>query len=406
MDTYDTLFEKIRINWLSQSGKILNPSSDIQINATPQPEEIFDLLRRSMRDDISGDAAVLVDGWMRKQSESETKSSASIYLIFSQLFSMSFQLCISELNQDEALILLEGIFKFFTNIMQYVFDKEMQIAVQDISYELEFLKLSINQLEKSKSDFISVAAHELKTPLTLIEGYASMLQDLVPKGDGVEQTEIYLKGIKTGTTRLREIVDDMIDVSLIDNNMLTLNYQPTWLNRIISLVRRELNQALMQRHQSLIIQEFPGSDIMFFADGERLYQAFRNVLANAIKYTPDGGRIIVDGRLLPGFVETIIQDTGIGIAPEDQTKIFEKFGRLGSVSTHSTGKIKFKGGGPGLGLSITKGIINAHGGTIWVESSGYDEKNCPGSTFHILLPLRTTSPDKDLINNLESYLHK
>ena len=76
--------------------------------------------------------------------------------------------------------------------------------------------------------------------------------------------------------------------------------------------------------------------------------------------------------------------------------IFEKFGRLGNVSLHSSGKIKFKGGGPGLGLSIAKGIIEAHGGAIWVESPGYDEKACPGSTFHILLPIRRKPPDEKI----------
>jgi signal transduction histidine kinase len=117
------------------------------------------------------------------------------------------------------------------------------------------------------------------------------------------------------------------------------------------------------------------------------------VITNAIKYTPDGGKISVDGRTLPGFVEITVTDTGIGIAPENHTRIFEKFGRLGNVSLHSTGKTKFKGGGPGLGLPITKGVIEAHGGAIWVESDGYDEVRCPGSTFHILLPIRKTPPD-------------
>jgi signal transduction histidine kinase len=125
-----------------------------------------------------------------------------------------------------------------------------------------------------------------------------------------------------------------------------------------------------------------------------LYQALRNLLTNAIKYTPDGGSITVDGRLLSGFIEITISDTGIGVDISDQERIFEKFGRVGNVALHSSGKIKFKGGGPGLGLPITKGIIEAHGGAIWVESDGYDEINCPGTTFHVLLPIRKEPPDQ------------
>jgi signal transduction histidine kinase len=133
---------------------------------------------------------------------------------------------------------------------------------------------------------------------------------------------------------------------------------------------------------------------MTFGDSERLYQALRNILMNAIKFTPNGGTITIDGRTLPGFLEITISDTGIGIDIEDQDRIFEKFGRVGNIALHSSGKIKFKGGGPGLGLPITKGIIEAHGGAIWVESEGYDEINFPGTTFHMLLPIRKVSPDQ------------
>ena len=128
---------------------------------------------------------------------------------------------------------------------------------------------------------------------------------------------------------------------------------------------------------------------MIFADPERLYQAFRNMLINAVKYTPST-------TILPGFIEVTISDNGIGISPQDQELIFEKFGQLGNASLHSSGKTKFKGGGPGLGLPIARGIVEAHGGAIWVESPGHDEVNCPGSIFHVLLPIRAEPPDPKL----------
>jgi len=187
----------------------------------------------------------------------------------------------------------------------------------------------------------------------------------------------------------------MIDISLLDNEMLTINYQPLWINRLLATLREELKGSVNQRRQSLIINDFPGSGEMTFGDAERLYQALRNLLTNAIKYTPDGGKVTIDGRTLPGFIEITVADTGIGIDPDDHTRIFEKFSQLGNISLHSSGKTKFKGGGPGLGLPITKGIIEAHGGTIWVESDCYDEIKFPGSTFHVLLPLRKDPPDEE-----------
>jgi signal transduction histidine kinase len=155
----------------------------------------------------------------------------------------------------------------------------------------------------------------------------------------------------------------------------------------------ELKKAVASRKQNLVINKFDGSDLMIYGDSERLYQALHNVASNAIKYTPDGGTITINGRLLPGFVEITIVDTGIGISAENQATIFEKFGQLGRTDLHSSGKTKFKGGGPGLGLPITRGIIEAHGGTIWVESEGYDEVKLNGSTFHILFPSRTEATD-------------
>jgi signal transduction histidine kinase len=198
----------------------------------------------------------------------------------------------------------------------------------------------------------------------------------------------------------------MIDVSLIDNNLLQLNFQPVWLNRILNLLYIELEPAARERNQTLRINDFPGAGELTFGDPERLMQVFRNVLTNAIKYTPDGGCITVNGRKLSGFFEVIVNDTGIGINPEDTNMIFEKFTRLGSISLHSSGKTKFKGGGPGLGLHIAKGIVESHGGAIWVESPGYDEEQMPGSTFHILLPQRTEPPDSRLALLLSPLLSK
>ena len=180
---------------------------------------------------------------------------------------------------------------------------------------------------------------------------------------------------------------------MIDNNLLQLNFQPVWVNRLFAALDNELSHSLKERQQKLLINPFSGWNELTFGDPERLMQVFRNVLINAIKFTPDRGSINITGRKLPGFLEVTVTDSGIGIDIEDQQVIFEKFGQVGNISLHSSGKTKFKGGGPGLGLPIAKGIIEAHGGAIWVESEGFNEACCPGSTFHILLPLRSTHPD-------------
>jgi signal transduction histidine kinase len=140
-------------------------------------------------------------------------------------------------------------------------------------------------------------------------------------------------------------------------------------------------------------------------DALRLMQLLSNILGNAIKFTPDGGRITIASSakyLLRGvtpaesqaaarehhlFLEVTISDTGIGIDRDDQMRVFDKFYEVGNIQEHSSGKVAFKAKGAGLGLSIAKGIVDMHGGEIWVESTGYNPERLPGSTFHILLPL-------------------
>jgi signal transduction histidine kinase len=268
----------------------------------------------------------------------------------------------------------------------------METRVAHISSEMEKVQKQMARVDRSKSAFISVAAHELKTPITLIEGYASMMEDLLQQGKGTN-FESLLAGMNTGIDRLRGIVEDMIDVSMIDNHLLQLNFQPMQVAQMLEALYLEVEPIVELRKLTLNIKEFNGNREWIYIDAGRIMQAVRNVINNAIKFTPDGGMITIDGRTMAGFIEVTIADTGIGIAVEDQSTIFEKFDQLGRVDLHSSGKTKFKGGGPGLGLPIARGILDAHGGSIWVESEGYDEIRHPGSTFHILIPARTESPD-------------
>jgi signal transduction histidine kinase len=165
--------------------------------------------------------------------------------------------------------------------------------------------------------------------------------------------------------------------------------EPTRLEDIVRRVRNEFKSALAERQISLTIT---GLDTLptLLGDPELLTKVFFHLVMNAIKFTPDGGAVTITGQLLagpPALIEIAVQDTGIGIAPEHQALIFEKFYQTGQVSFHSSGRTKFKGGGPGLGLAIAKGIAQAHGGHISVQSAGYDEEHCPGSTFYVRLPL-------------------
>ena len=251
------------------------------------------------------------------------------------------------------------------------------------------------RLDQAKSDFINVASHELRTPLTQARGYSEILSEMSEDGSLTPDTAQQMSvGIIKAAQRLEEIVDTMLIISKIDTQALGLNPSETTVAMIVNAAVSSWATALEERKQILTVEgvaELPPITV----DGKRLQEVLSHLVQNAIKYTPDGGQIRITGRLMGGgmlrqdqSVEIIVADTGIGVASEDLERIFEKFYRASDVLLHSTGKIKFKGAGPGLGLTIAQGIVEAHGGRIWAESPGHDEKTCPGSQFHIVLPVQ------------------
>jgi signal transduction histidine kinase len=264
--------------------------------------------------------------------------------------------------------------------------RERTIAVQQAYDQLE-------RLDRTKSEFIQIAAHELRTPLTVLRGYSKMLLGDAAIKENAYRQEL-VNGIHSGAVRLQEIVTSMLDMTKIDQRILELYPEPLSIPSVIQLVVQGLAEPLAERKQTLIIENMSHLPSLM-ADPDALQKVFYHLLINAIKYTPDGGKITVTGLCLKNdlngscsSLEIVVSDTGIGIDPKYHELIFTKFYQTGQLALHSSGKITFKGAGPGLGLAIAKGIVEAHRGQIWVESQGYDEKSCPGSHFHIRLPLR------------------
>jgi signal transduction histidine kinase len=387
---------KVRPVWVARVAQEMARGMEVRTDFEEQLGRFFDLLEQSV---TTGDPAwmdsILLD-WAKSSTETELEEEPyHVSYLINRMIALTIQVARETLTKQQALDLLASVIPIYTYGLEVVARYEMETRVAHISSEMEKVQKRMERVDRSKSAFISVAAHELKTPITLIEGYASMMDDLMQQGRATN-LESLLAGMNIGIERLRTIVDDMIDVSMIDNNLLQLNFQPMQITQMVEALCLEVQDTVENRKLRLQIHDFDGNKEWIYLDAPRMMQALRNVLNNAIKYTPDGGTITIDGRTLPGFVEVTLSDTGIGISVEDQAVIFEKFGQLGRVDLHSSGKTKFKGGGPGLGLPIARGILEAHGGSIWVESPGHDEKNLPGSTFHILIPNGTKAPDPNM----------
>lgn len=259
-------------------------------------------------------------------------------------------------------------------------------AIEDLQKTNKVLR----QLDRNKLEFIQVAAHELRTPLTVLKGYVDMLRSF-PNVKANSAAEEVLAGINKGADRMHEVVNMMLDVTRMDADTLKVASVPVFLKRIIDNLAHDFESAASER-KIKITTHYADDTPHIHADPDLIQKAMYHLVVNAIKYTPDGGQVSVSTHPAKmdddtPAVEIAVKDTGIGLDAEHHELVFEKFYQVGSVDIHSSGKTSFKGGGPGLGLAIVRGVARAHRGKAWVESMGHDEVHLPGSAFYLRLPV-------------------
>ncbi len=167
------------------------------------------------------------------------------------------QVCFESLEINQAHGLMSTLLSAFAHAFERAAYLESQARVAYVSKQLKQAQTTLERLDQSKSDFIAVAAHELRTPLTLIEGYSDMLRELRdPINNGEYEAEL-MNGIHNGVRRLQAIIDDMIDVSLIDNDLMQLNFQPVWINRLFSILKTELGFSHKRARSDSFRERFP-----------------------------------------------------------------------------------------------------------------------------------------------------
>ena len=276
------------------------------------------------------------------------------------------------------------------------FNEQLEAEVQSRTEDVRRAYEQLDRMDRTKTNFITVTAHELRTPITVLRGYAQMLQKDEMICQDAARNEL-VTGIVAGATRMGEIINTMLLMVKIDSRTLRIYPEPVDLYEMLLTITAGLGDVLKERQ--LVLQLDSGLEGLpaVEADREALTVVFQKLVENGIKYTPNGGRIDIRGNtweqaprpdLPQQAVEVVVEDSGIGVDPGQLELIFTKFYQTGDVQVHSSSKSGFKGGGPGLGLAIARGIIEAHQGKLWADSEGYDEKRLPGSKFHVVLPLK------------------
>jgi K+-sensing histidine kinase KdpD len=213
------------------------------------------------------------------------------------------------------------------------------------------------QAEQMRSEILAMLSHELRMPLTAIQGYSSaLLLDEIEWSE--EKRREFLCLIEAECNQMQDLLKEILDSSLIDVDQLVIERQTVRLPFIARSVAEEM-QRRTDNHQILV--DFPGTFPILEVDPRWIKQVFRNILDNAIKYSPEGGLIVLRGEERPDDVVIMVADQGIGISPENLIPLFERYFRVRStVNLHIPGT--------GLGLPIARAIVEAHGGRIWAES--------------------------------------
>ncbi|MFC1855176.1 response regulator [Thermodesulfobacteriota bacterium] len=295
-------------------------------------------------------------------------------------------------------------------------NEELEIANKDLFTMAQDLKESKVELEKNmmivneaneelrmlnrmKTSFLGMASHELKTPLVMIKGYAELIldsRDIKLEDSTAEMVSHILKGADT----LNNIIKDMLDITKIEAKELKLHIVPVELKLIIETVALEMLEVARKRKITISIDEAPKHSAL--VDAPQIHRVLVHLVSNAIKFTPDNGKIKISANKVKDpildsmyknqepneYIDISIADSGIGIEKSEHDRIFDVFYEIGDIDHHRTSKIAYLGKGSGLGLTICKGIVEAHCGRIWVESEEVNLKTFPGTTFHVLLPFK------------------
>ena len=254
------------------------------------------------------------------------------------------------------------------------FATQSALAIQNarLFREIEIKSRQLEVASQHKSEFLANMSHELRTPLNAIIGFSEVLTDRM-FGELNEKQEEYLKDIYASGTHLLSLINDILDLSKIEAGRMELELTefdlPTAIENALMLVRERAGRRSIALHTSI---DSRLGEIQ--ADERKVRQVVLNLLSNAIKFTPEGGRVDVGAAAKDGFVEISVADTGIGIAPEDQEKVFEEFRQVGTAAK----KVE----GTGLGLTLCRKFVELHGGTIWVKS-----QEGVGSTFTFTIPV-------------------
>ncbi|HSE88655.1 MAG TPA: GAF domain-containing protein [Candidatus Binatia bacterium] len=364
-------------------------SEEFQLRATDQmEEELITALRANpprLGDGVVGRAAVTREP-VQITNILEERAYAPRMRQLLERFGFRANLAVPLLREDRIIgglvVRRKSSGEFRPEVIELLktFATQSVLAIQNarLFREIEDKSRQIEAANRHKSEFLANMSHELRTPLNAIIGFSEVLQERM-FGELNEKQAEYTDDILTSGRHLLSLINEILDLSKVEAGRMELELATFDLPLAIDNARTFVRERATKHGINLdvTVDERLGD---FVGDERKIKQILLNLLSNAVKFTPEGGRIGINARQADGSVEISVSDTGIGISPEDQAKIFEEFRQVGGDYAH-------KREGTGLGLTLAKKFVELHGGKIWVQS-----EVGKGSTFSFTLPERSSPP--------------
>ena len=343
-------FERIEIPLSADDNFLVRCLKDKKIYATNSWPDIF--------------RPVLSDESALHNQESAGIKTSMLYPIIVNDESIGVMIFSMVKNEDQVSVEEKFLIERFTDIVGLAVQNSLLYSsVKETAAELKSANSRLQEVDKLKDEFVSLASHELRTPMTAVRSYLSMISDPQFGGALNAQQQEYLTNATLSVNRLIQLVNDMLNISRIESGRLVLSVKAVDINQLVNEVKAEVLPRMNELGVHLVINANPNLP-QVIADIDKIKEVLVNLVGNSMKFTPKGGTVTISYVQKNDMVEITVADTGCGIDADDLPKLFQKFNKISNSQTAN------QPSGTGLGLYLSKALIELHKGKIWATSAG------------------------------------
>jgi signal transduction histidine kinase len=372
--------------WLSETIQRVSSLSTLDGNLQDQLQAYFQLMLHETISTMDEPVRNLLSSWNSfiHTEHQNAISEAILVKLVNEIFGSTAYICKTQIKEKESFTFFDLMMPFLLRSMELAHEIEMNTTLRSKNQVSKPGEDMMNRLQQMQSEFFQLTSETLITPITLIEGYATMIEGQIESfPERNPELEMLVKGMKNGIQRLTSLMDEMTYLALIDQKRLVITKQPISINQFLQKVDRDYKSTLAKRSLNLSFQ-INNTDQIIHVDVEKLMFAMKILLHYAISTTQDEGKLEIITDTIQDKLQIQIIDNGYGLSTQQKSELFNKLKKAepGQQTARKFSNIS------GNGLYIVKGIIQNHLGSLWVDSPIYENLDLAGKRFNILVPIK------------------